>query len=696
MRKKYPIIRQEDYKDCGAACLAMIIEYYHGHVPYEQLKDKLHVNKNGVKASEIVETAKQLGFEAKGMEGDFQELTEETIILPCIAHVLLSESYYHYIVLFEINPKKRYMIIGDPAKGIEKISFQNFEQIWNHIILTFYPKTPITYIDKDPFLKNYFLNLLKQMKKTMIVMVLLSMIVTIFSLFYSTLLQHFISMTEQHNETLYLYFSIFLYAGFILLKNGSSFIRNKLFFHVYQKIDFQFMKTIFHQILELPYRHYKNRTTGEMIARIQDIGVIRSFLATVILSSLMDLPLFFISGSLLYLIHEKLFLIAIITLLTYITIFYIYQKRIHKKIEQLEEENAKVTSYMVEAISGYESVFGSHLKTIVEQTFEKKYAKYMKRTKKLEYVQNESQILNQSLFDFSILFTLGLGVWLISKNQLSIASLLLFHSLFIYFIDPIRNLLRLGEEWKKVKVAWKRLSNLFYKQKELGLYEQDIKGKIEFKNVTFSYFANQPILKNITFHTNIGNKILLVGKSGNGKSTILKLLMKYYETTRNSIFIDGIDIVDLKSETIEQNIIYISMKELLFTGPIDQNILLGKKADHQYQEILELTEVDEIIKKNHLGHHLLLEENGANLSGGEKQRVVLARTLLRPFNILLLDEATSQMDENMERRILKRIFKQFPDKTIIMVSHRMENRDLFDQFIEISNGKITKDVLKNG
>lgn len=148
-------------------------------------------------------------------------------------------------------------------------------------------------------------------------------------------------------------------------------------------------------------------------------------------------------------------------------------------------------------------------------------------------------------------------------------------------------------------------------------------------------------------------------------------------------------------EAIDKNIIYVSMKEQLFTGTIYQNILCGKKADSHYKDILKLTEVEEIIRKSPLGHHLILEENGANLSGGEKQRVILARTLLLPFNILLLDESTSQLDSDMERRILKRLFEKYPNKTIIMVAHRENNADLFDQMIEIKDGKIKKDVKKN-
>ena len=172
--------------------------------------------------------------------------------------------------------------------------------------------------------------------------------------------------------------------------------------------------------------------------------------------------------------------------------------------------------------------------------------------------------------------------------------------------------------------------------------------------------------------------------------------MKYYEAPKNTIFLDGIDIREYKEEVIQNNILYVSMKEQLWTGTIYENILLGKEPDSRYQEILKLTEVNSILSKTPLGHRLVLEENGANLSGGEKQRVVLARTLLLPFNVLLLDEATSQIDSNMERRILKRLFKKFPDKTIVMVSHRFDNLDLFDQKIEIKNGLVLEDVSKCG
>ncbi len=677
--RKYPVVLQEDHKDCGAACLSMIIESYHGHIPYEELKDDLGVNKDGI--------------EARGIEGSFEEFQKEAIILPCIAHVLLEKSYYHYLVIYELHMQKKYLIIGDPAKGIYKMGFEKFEQIWQHVILTFYPKVPIVYKKPNHILKKQFLTLLKNEKNPFLTMICLSIFVTIFSIFFSFLLEHFVSLLNTHDETSYLLCSILLYASFLVLKNGSSFLRNKIFFHVYERIDFKFMRLIIEKILHLPYRYFKNRTTGEMISRIGDIGVIRTFLATITLSALMDLPLLFISGIVLYFISSKLFFISLFTLFFYIILFMVYQKRIASKVEEVEEDHSLVTSYMVETLGGYETIYGSHLKEHAKEEMMKRYIEYTEGVKSLECVQNESGILGQSLYEFSMLAFLALGIYLVAKEELTISSLLLFHSLFMYFIEPVRNLLKLGENFKKVKVAWKRLSNLFLETKESGIYNEKLKGSLEIKNLTFSYFE-QPILKNLSFRIQKGSKVLLAGESGNGKSTILKLLMKYYESPKNTIFLDGIDIKEYREETIRNNILYVSMKEQLWTGPIYKNILLGKEPNSEYQEVLKLTEVDSIIQKNPLGHRFVLEENGANLSGGEKQRIVLARTLLLPFSVLLLDEATSQIDCNMERRILKQIFKKYSDKTIIIVSHRLDNLDLFDQKIEIQNGSILEDVSK--
>jgi len=685
---------QEDTNDCGVACLSMIIKYYQGNIPYQDLKENLEEEKTGVSAYKIVEYSKKLGFDSKGIKGDFESLKNEQIIFPCIAHVIVEKSYYHYIVLYEMNLKKQYFIVGDPSKGIYKMPFSIFQDIWNKVIINLYPKTPIPYIESNKILKCYFLEKIKQERKIVYLTLLLSFIITVSAILNTTLLNHFITLFDNHDGYVYFFVSIFLYFSFIILKNFGSYFRNKIFLYTYQKLDFEFMNLIFNEILNLPYRYYKNKTTGDMIARIEDIGIIRSFISNIILTSAMDLPLILISAICLYSIHKMLFLLIIVIVTIYMLMFYSYQKIITKKVEEVEEENAKVTSYMVESLNGYESLFGSHLKKYIKKKFSFRYLNCSNSVKNLENIENQKLFFSQMILDCSTLIILAVGIWLVSKEQALISDVILFHSLFLYFIEPIKNLFTMLEEWKKVKISWGRISNLFYSSNDIGIYDKKIKGDIEFKNVCFAYSNQKKILHNINLKIHAGNKVLITGKSGSGKSTLLKLLMRYYEKTSGEIKIDQISIDDYKKEAIDKSILYVSMKEQLFTGPLCENILYEGKYDDNYKEIVNLTEVDTITSNNSLGHFLPLEENGANLSGGERQRVLLARTLLLPFEILLLDEATCHLDINMERRILKRIFNKFSDKTIIVVSHRNENADLFDEWIEVENGKIKKDVNK--
>ena len=172
--------------------------------------------------------------------------------------------------------------------------------------------------------------------------------------------------------------------------------------------------------------------------------------------------------------------------------------------------------------------------------------------------------------------------------------------------------------------------------------------------------------------------------------------MKYYPINRGQVLINEIDINDYKNNKYKQGISYISQKETLFTDTLYNNLNINNKNNNKILEIIKICEVDEIIKNNNTSYKMLIEENGNNISGGEKQRIILARTLLKPFNILLIDEGLNQMDVNLERRILKRIFQKYKQQTIIIVSHRLDNVDLFNKLVELENGKIKQVVNKNG
>ena len=235
----------------------------------------------------------------------------------------------------------------------------------------------------------------------------------------------------------------------------------------------------------------------------------------------------------------------------------------------------------------------------------------------------------------------------------------------------------------------KRLNNLFDVESiSLDKSNLIVNGDIIFNNVSFKY-TDKLILNNISFRIKDKEKVLLIGSSGTGKSTILKLLFKYYQIERNYISINNNDINDYKIMDIRSNIVYISQNEKLFNDTIKSNIILDSNvSEEEFLNVVKLTKTDEIIKDDLLGYNKIVEEDAINLSGGQRQKIILSRALLRKSKIILIDEGLNQIDINTERIILKNIFKYYKNTTFIIVSHRLNNMDLFDKVLSLENNNI--------
>lgn len=293
----------------------------------------------------------------------------------------------------------------------------------------------------------------------------------------------------------------------------------------------------------------------------------------------------------------------------------------------------------------------------------------------------------------SSLVLLFFGCVFVKRGDLEFATLLTIQNLATYFYTPVRELIDLDRDTKQAKMAYERIS-VFEREESSRGYIKDLEvKKIRFQNVSHSYRPDSEILHHISFNINQGEKILVLGHSGSGKSTLFKLLKKYYEIPRGMIQINDNDINDYDNM---EKVCYINQNENLYTESMLENIQLGKSVEEGYfKNILHICSVDDIVNKDHLGYYKLIEENGMNLSGGERQRIILARTLLLPFEVLIIDEGLNQVDVNLERKILKGMFHNFKDKTIIIISHREENVDLFDRKIRMKGGTIVEDIMKN-
>ena len=350
---------------------------------------------------------------------------------------------------------------------------------------------------------------------------------------------------------------------------------------------------------------------------------------------------------------------------------------------------------MVESISGFETVKGANIEEKVIKKFEYKYAQLLVKLKKFEEIINYQYLFKELINNIGFLLIIYYGSILVINHELTIGQLLTFNALLAYFLGPIRNVIDLDSSIREAKNAIKRILELFYEQKDNGVIKNAKPSNVKIRNLNYTYNDRNYILKNISLEIKESEKVLIIGKSGSGKSTLLKILMKYYKVNRGQVFINDIDINDYNRKNYKEKIAYVSQNEMLFTDTLEGNLCLNNDDKGAMLEIAKICEVDKIIKNINTGYKTLIEENGNNISGGEKQRIVLARILLKPFELLIIDEGLNQMDIQLERRVLTKIMDKYSDKTIIVVTHRMENMDLFDKIIEIKDGCLKRIEVSN-
>lgn len=684
--KKYPIILQDEIKDCGVSCIQMILKYYGGYVKKSNLLEMTKTSKKGTTAFNIKDTLINLGFNCKGIKCDLNDINKDNIVLPCIASVTIDNSYKHFIVIYEINFKKKNLVIGDPADKVKKIEYEDFIKIFNNILLVFYPIKTLTLEKQIPQIKFIF-SLLKPHKKTLLNIFILSIFITLFSIITSFYTEYMFNSINYFSKK-YLLFIFCIFFSTYILKIFSDYFRNKLLLFINQKLDLVLTLDVFEKIIKLPYSYYQNRTTGDVISRIYDLESVREMISKVALSIFVDLPLTLISLIVLYFINKTLFTIGLIILVLYFIIIVIFRRVFNDYIKKIQVKKGESTSLMIETISGFETVKGMHIESNIKDKFEKRYVKYLKDVFKFQNLFFLQNLFKEIIDNIGFIIITLIGSLLVINGDMNIGRLLTFTSLLVYFLEPIKNIINLDTMVKEARNALKRILDITtYEEEKNGIVGKFSNGDIEFKNLDFSFNDRDYILKNINLKIKKGSKVMVVGKSGSGKSTLFKILMRFYKSKNNRVFINDIDLNNYDINTLNNNVLYLGQNEILFNDSLYNNLVFGNSKSSNVLDVSKICFVDELLDSN-LGYNMMIEENGFNLSGGEKQRILLARALLKKFNILIIDEGLSQVDVNMERRILKNMFDKYKDKTIIFISHRLDNLDLFDNLVKIENGVV--------
>lgn len=662
--KKYPFVKQDGIKDCASACVQMILKYYGGYTSMTKLNEMMRTSHKGTDAYHLVLALQELGFKAEG-----RKFKNFYFPLPVIAHVIINDSYKHYVVIYEVDFRRRRLLIGDPSFGLRRLSFDEFKKMWTGVIITIKPVRKLIK-EEEPKVIPFVLKLVRPNVKSLILIGGLSFVVSVLAVVTSFFLQVLINYLNKDFDGLFDVCGIFLvvFLAYAFLK----FFRNSRLIKLNREIDSRLSIDTFKKIVHLPYRFFRQRTTGEITSYFNDLFWIREFIMDVSIAIFTNLPIMIMIFLVMAYLNFGALLIVLFICLLYFLDFVYYFRKNEIKVDQALYEKAFVNSYMTERIGGFESVKNLDMEGMVISKFRKVYEKYLSTVKDVDITYNK-QSLDKEIVHYFGLFFLIIYIFLeISKGMVFSEGVTLF-ILAIYFLDNFRNILGFDLEVKEVTSAVKHVSELLNYNKQKKIRKQ-IRGDIRFTNVSYSFDDEKKVLDGISLVIKQSEKVMVTGKSGSGKSTLFKILKGFYNDYQGKIFIGNKDIRQLKVSGIN----YICQKETIFTGTLKDNLeLLGK---YDQRDICEIKDIG-------LEYDDLLEENGFNLSGGQRQRIILARAL-NNFNILIIDEGLSEVDVNMERRIIKGLLERYKNKTIIYVSHRRDNLDLFDRLVEINDGKI--------
>ena len=552
------------------------------------------------------------------------------------------------------------------------------------------------------FLNKYFY----KYRTKLFVGFLITVVARIFSLFTPRLIGNSLTAVEQYvkseNVSLdsiqeLLLFNILIIIGASLVSGFFTFLMRQTIINVSRYVEFDLKNEIFWHYQKLTQRFYKNNRTGDLMNRIsEDVGKVRMYVGPAFMYSINTVALFIIVISYMISIAPALTLYTILPLPILSVTIYKLSRIINEKSTRVQEVLSKMSSFAQESFSGIGVIKSYNLQRIMNQGFDDLASESYQKNMSLVKVQAWFYPLMILLIGFSNLIVIYVGGNQYINNEIEIGVL----AEFIIYVNMLT--------WPVAVVGWitsivqqaeasQERINLFLKEepeiKDGPGVQKEIKGALELKNVSLRYPETQiQALENISIKIPSGTTLGILGNIGSGKSTLLDLITRLYDPSEGKILLDGIDLKEYTLEQLREAIGSIPQNAFLFSESIEDNIRFGSL--NASREAIQEASKEAVVHKNIIdfkeGYQTLLGERGVTLSGGQIQRVSIARAFIKDPNILLLDDCLSAVDTDTEEEILKHLKKIAQNKTTLIVSHRISSLKHADQIIVFENGKIVQ------
>jgi ATP-binding cassette, subfamily B, bacterial HlyB/CyaB len=688
-KTSYPFFGGKNELDIASACFQMLSRYFHTPFRKDVIRRVLEDN---------LQRTGSISLPLCGAVGELMGLNSQLIDLPATSLVNINPPALirwndSLALLYEIN--SRQATIAVPARGILKPKTSDFLQSWGEkgevILLKAGKNTP-----QERFGLSWFWPSVKKHKRVLLEVFIASFFVQLFALANPLMIQVIIDKVIVQNspDTLN---TLGMFLLMIAVFEGIlTFVRTSLFVDTTNRIDMTLGSEIIDHLLRLPLKYFERRPVGEISTRINELENIRQFLTGTALTVVLDaiFSVIYIVVMLIYSPILTLWALGVVPILVISTA--IFAPIVRRQLRSKAERNAETQSYLVEVMTGIQTVKAQNIETRSRWQWQERYAKYVAEGFSTVMTSTLAGSFSHFFNQLSGLLVLWVGASLVLKGDLTLGQLIAFRIIANYVTSPILRLTQIWQNFQETGLSLERLADIVDNPQES---EQDrhnipmplMKGAVKYENLTFRFNPHGPLqLYNVNLEFPAGTFVAIVGESGAGKSTLTKLLARLYEPESGRILIDGYDIHKVELYSLRRQIGFVPQDTLLFDGTVQENISLTN-PDASPDEIIEAAKVaaaHEFIMELPNGYNTRVGERGSALSGGQRQRVAIARSVLQRPRVLILDEATSALDYSTEQQVCLKLGEAFKGRTVFFITHRLASIKSADVIVMMDKGTV--------
>ena len=699
--KKFPNYQQTEAKDCGPTCIKIISKHYGKTINTQQLRSLSETTREGSSLLGLSDAVESMGFKSLGIKLAFNKLKEAP--LPCILHW----NKNHYVVLYKI--KKDTLYISDPAHGLITFTKKEFIQSWignnadenteEGIALLIEP-TPKFYQEEfeedEKFGFSFIFKYLFKYKKFIIQLIIGLLAGSLLQLILPFLTQSIVDVGIKNQDLNFVYLILFAQLFLFVGKASLEIIRSWILLHLSTRINISLISDFFIKLMKLPISYFDVRMTGDLLQRINDHKRIERILTTsslTVLFSFFNLIIFSLVLGFYSLQIFGVFVIGSVLYFGWVLFFFKKRKELdYKRFSQVSQEQSKV----IELINGMQEIKLHNAERRMRWNWEYVQARLFKvATKSLALEQTQS-VGSNFINELKNMFITILSAKLVIDGEITLGMMMAISYIVGQLNGPITQLINFMRDVQDAQISIDRLGEIHNMEDEEKPGDDKMthipeNATIKLKNISFRYTGGlEPVLHNLSLEIPANKTTAIVGASGSGKTTLMKLLLGFYQVNDGDIMVDNFNLKNISQKEWRRNCGVVMQEGYIFNDSIAKNIAVGEDYvdKEKLAHAINVANISDYIDGLPLGYNTKIGSEGNGLSTGQKQRLLIARSVYKNPKFLFFDEATSALDANNEKVIMGKLNEFFANKTAVVIAHRLSTVKNAHQIVVLDKGKI--------